>query len=39
MISELTSNVLILRRDQRSGWLVALVWHPRLDCWLAAGVH
>jgi 8-oxo-dGTP pyrophosphatase MutT (NUDIX family) len=39
MISELTSSVLILRRDPGSGWLVALVWHPRLDCWLAAGGH
>jgi hypothetical protein len=39
MITELTSSVLILRRDPGTGWLVALVWHPRLGCWLAAGVH
>lgn len=39
MTRELTSSVFILRRDPGNGWLAALVWHPRLDCWLPAGGH
>ena len=39
MIIEPTSSVFILRRDRERGWLAALVWHPRLECWLAAGGH
>lgn len=39
MINELTASVFILRRDRERGWLVALVWHPRLACWLPAGGH
>jgi 8-oxo-dGTP pyrophosphatase MutT (NUDIX family) len=39
MINELTSSVFILRHDPETGWLVALVWHPRLECWLPAGGH
>ncbi len=29
----------IPRQDRERGWLVALVWHPRLECWLPAGGH
>jgi 8-oxo-dGTP pyrophosphatase MutT (NUDIX family) len=39
MISEATASVFILHRDRERGWLVALVWHPRLECWLPAGGH
>jgi 8-oxo-dGTP pyrophosphatase MutT (NUDIX family) len=39
VIIEPTSSVFILRRDRERGWLAALVWHPRLECWLAAGGH
>jgi hypothetical protein len=39
VIIEPMASVFILRRDRERGWLVALVWHPRLECWLPAGVH
>lgn len=39
MIIESTSSVFILRRDSEDCWLAALVWHPRLECWLPAGGH
>ena len=39
MITEPTSSVFILRRDRERGWMTALVWHPRLECWLPAGGH
>ena len=39
MIIEPTSSVFILRRHDEDGWLAALVWHPRLECWLPAGGH
>jgi 8-oxo-dGTP pyrophosphatase MutT (NUDIX family) len=39
VIIESTSSVFILRYDREDGWLTALVWHPRLDCWLPAGGH
>jgi 8-oxo-dGTP pyrophosphatase MutT (NUDIX family) len=39
VIIEPTSSVFILRRDRERGWLAALVWHPRLECWLPAGGH
>ena len=39
MIKEPTSSVFILRRDRQDGWLTALVWHPRLGCWVPAGGH
>ena len=39
MIIEPTASVFILRRDREHGWLAALVWHPRLECWLPAGGH
>jgi len=39
VIKEPTSSVFILRRNRERGWLTALVWHPRLDCWVPAGGH
>ncbi|MGH3251019.1 MAG: NUDIX domain-containing protein, partial [Trebonia sp.] len=39
MINEPTASTFILRRDRERGWLAALVWHPRLGCWLPAGGH
>jgi 8-oxo-dGTP pyrophosphatase MutT (NUDIX family) len=39
VIIEPTSSVFILRRDRERGWEAALVWHPRLECWLPAGGH
>ena len=39
MIIEPTASVFILRRDRERGWVTALVWHPRLECWLPAGGH
>lgn len=39
MIIEPTSSVFILRHDRERGWVTALVWHPRLECWLPAGGH
>jgi len=37
MVKELTASVHVFRRDRAGGWLTALVWHPRLGCWLHAG--
>jgi hypothetical protein len=34
MIIESKSSMFILRRDSEDCWLAALVWHPRLECWL-----
>jgi 8-oxo-dGTP pyrophosphatase MutT (NUDIX family) len=39
VINEATASTFILRRDRERGWLTALVWHPRLACWLPAGGH
>jgi 8-oxo-dGTP pyrophosphatase MutT (NUDIX family) len=39
VIIEPTSSVFILRHDRERGWAIALVWHPRLECWLPAGGH
>ena len=37
MIRELTASVLIVRPDDAGDWQTALIWHPRLECWLPAG--
>ena len=39
MIKELTASVLIVRPDDAGDWQTALIWHPRLECWLPAGGH
>jgi hypothetical protein len=38
-IKELTASVFIVHRDVAGAWQAALIWHPRLECWLPAGVH
>jgi hypothetical protein len=37
VIIEPTLSVFILCRGRERGWLAALVWHPRLECWLPPG--
>lgn len=39
IIKELTASVFIVRQDNAGTWQTALIWHPRLECWLPAGVH
>jgi 8-oxo-dGTP pyrophosphatase MutT (NUDIX family) len=39
VINEPTASVFVIRRDRQQGWLTALVWNPRLGCWLPAGGH
>jgi ADP-ribose pyrophosphatase YjhB (NUDIX family) len=39
MIKELTASVFIVRPDDAGEWQTALIWHPRLGCWLPAGGH
>jgi hypothetical protein len=39
MIKELTASVFIVRQDDGGAWQTALIWHPRLECWLPAGGH
>jgi len=38
VIKELTSSTFVFRREAGT-WLTALVWHPRLECWLPNGGH
>jgi len=39
MIKELTASVFIIRQYDVGAWQTALIWHPRLECWLPAGGH
>ena len=39
MIKELTASVFIVRERGAGAWQTALIWHPRLECWLPAGGH
>ena len=38
VIKEPTSSVFVFR-EEAGTWLTALVWHPRLECWLPSGGH
>jgi 8-oxo-dGTP pyrophosphatase MutT (NUDIX family) len=38
VIKEPTASTFVFRREAGT-WLTALVWHPRLDCWLPSGGH
>ncbi len=38
VIKEPTSSVFVFRQEAGT-WLTALVWHPRLECWLPSGGH
>ena len=33
VIKEPTASTFVFRREAGT-WLTALVWHPRLECWL-----
>lgn len=37
-IKEPTSSTFVFRREAGT-WLTALIWHPRLECWLPSGGH
>lgn len=39
MIKEATASTFVFRRDAGGLWRTALVWHPRLECWLPSGGH
>jgi hypothetical protein len=39
MIKEPTASVFILRQYDAGTWQTALIWHPRLECWLPTGVR
>lgn len=39
MIKEPTASVFIVRQNDPGVWQTALIWHPRLECWLPAGGH
>jgi ADP-ribose pyrophosphatase YjhB (NUDIX family) len=39
MIKELTASVFIVRQYDAGAWQTALIWQPRLECWLPAGGH
>jgi hypothetical protein len=34
MIKEATAGTFVFRKDPGGAWQTALVWHPRLECWL-----
>ncbi len=36
VIKEPTASTFVFRREAGT-WLTALVWHPRLECWLPTG--
>ena len=38
VIKESTSSTFVFRRKSGT-WLTALVWHPRLECWVPSGGH
>jgi 8-oxo-dGTP pyrophosphatase MutT (NUDIX family) len=38
VIKESTSSTFVFRRKSGT-WLTALVWHPRLGCWVPSGGH
>ncbi|MDQ2874881.1 MAG: NUDIX domain-containing protein [Actinomycetota bacterium] len=39
MIKEATASTFVFRKDPGGAWETALVWHPRLECWLPSGGH
>jgi 8-oxo-dGTP pyrophosphatase MutT (NUDIX family) len=38
VIKEPTSSTFVFSRESGT-WLTALVWHPRLECWVPSGGH
>ncbi len=39
MIKEATASTFVFREDLGGVWRTALVWHPRLECWMPSGGH
>jgi ADP-ribose pyrophosphatase YjhB (NUDIX family) len=39
VIKEATASTFVFRRDPGGAWQTALVWHPRLECWMPSGGH
>lgn len=39
VIKEATASTFVFRRDPGGVWRTALVWHPRLKCWMPSGGH
>lgn len=39
MIKEATASTFVFREGPGGVWQTALVWHPRLECWLPSGGH
>jgi hypothetical protein len=39
MIKEATASTFVFREDPGGVWRTALVWHPRLECWIPTGVR
>ena len=39
MIKEATASTFVFREDPGGVWRTALVWHPRLECWMPSGGH
>lgn len=39
MIKEATASTFVFGRDAGGLWQTALVWHPRLRCWMPSGGH
>jgi len=39
VIKEATASTFVFRKDPAGVWQTALVWHPRLDCWMPSDGH
>ena len=39
MIKEATSSTFVFHGSGETQWKLALIWHPRLDCWMPPGGH
>jgi 8-oxo-dGTP pyrophosphatase MutT (NUDIX family) len=39
VIKEATASTFVFGRDAGGVWRTALVWHPRLGCWMPSGGH
>jgi ADP-ribose pyrophosphatase YjhB (NUDIX family) len=39
VIKEATASTFVFREDPGGVWRTALVWHPRLECWMPSGGH
>jgi 8-oxo-dGTP pyrophosphatase MutT (NUDIX family) len=39
VIKEAAASTFVFREDPGGVWRTALVWHPRLECWMPSGGH